>query len=192
MNAFCKAAVLLSLAAVGMSGYAVGVSAVRGSDVNDHQRKMARKSREPSGYHPDAYLQLADAGQRAAQDPAQYDSWRFGKPQMETVPDTEPLLQQDHIDAALKRSPEYWKRTWEGATRYDTKSVDKGIPGGEGVQGYTVCDKPARNCNVVMRSNARNYDEVHQHEKMHVMGYDHPGYGHSLGAPLPSILERQR
>lgn len=70
--------------------------------------------------------------------------------------------------------PPYWVKTWDGATSTQIEVVDQ-TPWGDSVGGWTVCDKKARTCTILI-SRSADYDCVKAHEEKHAAGYDHPEY----------------
>ena len=103
-----------------------------------------------------------------------YGDWRLGTPQLD------PQVQA--IAKALRRPnavppPEnstYWVRTWPGAEDVEIFDIDKN-PWAQPVNGWTVCDKDKRKCQIMI---LKNVDRacVEQHERRHAAGYDHPDY----------------
>lgn len=76
----------------------------------------------------------------------------------------------------------YWERTWEGALTTKVHVVGAS-PWGPTVKGWTVCDKKARHCDILIVANA-DYDCVLRHEKHgHAAGLDHPKYRHAFICP---------
>ena len=69
---------------------------------------------------------------------------------------------------------EYWERTWEGALTTKTHVVGSS-PWGSEVKGWTVCDKAARKCDILIVDNA-DRECVEAHERRHAAGWDHPRY----------------
>jgi len=78
-------------------------------------------------------------------------------------------------------SPPYWERTWEGALTTRTHVIDIS-PYGPNVQGWTVCDKVRRHCDILIVSSV-NRQCVEAHEMVHASGVDHPQYRYHLGCP---------
>jgi hypothetical protein len=70
--------------------------------------------------------------------------------------------------------PPYWVKTWDGALETQVVLVDQS-PWGDNVGGWTVCDKTARKCTILI-SRAADYDCVKRHEEKHAAGFDHPDY----------------
>ena len=72
-------------------------------------------------------------------------------------------------------SAPYWERTWEGAVTAPEIIFVNQSPWGKGIQGWTVCNKIERKCQVMVVSGT-NKDCVIAHEMRHVAGWDHPNY----------------
>lgn len=77
-------------------------------------------------------------------------------------------------------SDTYWERTWDGALEAPEIVTVSRSPWGQHVQGWTVCDKAARRCTVVLVDGV-DRDCVLRHELRHVAGWDHPRHRASLG-----------
>ena len=75
-------------------------------------------------------------------------------------------------------APPYWERTWEGALTTHTHVVGAS-PWGPSVQGWTVCDKVKRHCDIFIVSTA-DYSCVKEHEQRHAAGLDHAQYRHAF------------
>jgi hypothetical protein len=108
-----------------------------------------------------------------------YGDWRLGPPQLD--PKVQAMAQ------ALQRPappPDngYWQKTWEGALNNPEIFVVDKHPYGEGVKGWTVCDKTKRQCQIIMLRNA-NRECVEAHERQHAAGYDHPNYPRAYICP---------
>lgn len=107
-----------------------------------------------------------------------YGDWKLGPTQFAQALTTPPAAQYapttDEIAKALQG--QYWKRTWEGsASDPEIVMVDKS-PWGDGVKGWTACDKDKRSCQIMLLKNAANRECVEKHERMHAAGIDHPDY----------------
>ena len=118
-----------------------------------------------------------------------YGDWWF------QIPDLNQTIQMIKTDATNSWPPqidtskldlEYWKKTWEGAvTSPEIFTVDN-QPYGPSVQGWTVCDKQGKTCQIILNKNA-DRDQVEPHEKMHAAGWDHPGFLQHLPGYLKPI-----
>lgn len=73
----------------------------------------------------------------------------------------------------------YWKKTWEGAAKEPSIHVVDVHPYGNGVEGWTICDKQGRSCEIIITRKA-DYDRVKKHEYMHALGWDHPEHSKHL------------
>ena len=92
-------------------------------------------------------------------------------------------LRRPIAELPVKFGPgEYWQKTWEGATEEPQFSVIDKSPWGEGVQGWTVCDKDKRQCHILILRNA-DRECVEAHERKHAAGFDHPDYPRAYICP---------
>lgn len=111
-----------------------------------------------------------------------YGDWRLGPPQLAEALQVQSASQHPlaptSADLAKALQGQYWKRTWPGAETVNVNVVDK-WPYGEGVNGYTICDKNKRLCDIMIRGGA-DLEAVEKHERMHTSGVDHPDYPRHL------------
>lgn len=98
-----------------------------------------------------------------------YGDWRLGPPQLD--PKVEALAK---VLVQPPKEDGYWKRTWPGADTVNVHVVDN-LPYGAGVQGWTVCDKNKKMCDILIQRNADRAC-VEEHERRHAAGYDHPDH----------------
>ena len=87
-------------------------------------------------------------------------------------------------------SKPYWVKTWEGAKEEPQIVVLDKSPYGEGVKGWTICDKDKRACHIILLRNA-DRESTEAHERKHVSGWDHPDYPRHL-SPTDSPLDLMR
>ena len=99
-----------------------------------------------------------------------YSDWRLGPPQKAAI-----MAQALKRQAPPDTSAGYWQKTWDGATEEPEIFVVDQSPWGAGVQGWTVCDKDKRKCQIIMLRNA-DRQCVETHERQHVAGFDHPNH----------------
>lgn len=103
-----------------------------------------------------------------------YADWRFGPPQKAEV--LAEQLRRPIAEAPANVGPsQYWQKTWEGAAEEPQFVIIDQSPWGQGVKGWTACDKDKRQCQIMILRNA-NRDCVEAHERKHAAGYDHPNY----------------
>ena len=126
-----------------------------------------------------------------------YGDWRLGAPQLAEALQAQSASQHPLAptaeDLAKALQGQYWQRTWLGADKVNVNVVDQ-WPYGDGVQGYTVCDKDKRLCDILIKRGAdREY--VEKHERMHTSGIDHPDHPKHLSptdSPLNLISPHRR
>ena len=110
-----------------------------------------------------------------------YGDWRFAPP-------TKAEVLAEQIRRPIAELPtnvgpgEYWQKTWEGAGEEPQFVVIDKSPWGEGVQGWTTCDKNKRQCQIMLLRNA-DRQCVEAHERKHAAGYDHPNYPQAYICP---------
>lgn len=111
-----------------------------------------------------------------------YGDWRLGPPQFDPkVQAMAKALAQPN--AIPPEQNGYWVKTWPGATSVEVHTIDKS-PYEQGVQGWTLCDKAKRQCQIMLLRNA-DRDKVEAHERRHAAGWDHPDYPEGFISTLP-------
>ena len=107
-----------------------------------------------------------------------YGDWRLGAPQLDPkVQATVQALRKPNAVPPPENSG-YWVKTWPGANDVEIHAVDQ-QPWPQPVNGWTVCDKDKKRCQIMIMKNADRAC-VEQHERRHAAGYDHPDYLESL------------
>ena len=107
-----------------------------------------------------------------------YGDWRLGAPQLDPkVQATVQALRRPNAIPPPENSA-YWVKTWPGAEDVEIHDIDKN-PWARPVNGWTVCDKDKKRCQIMIMKNA-DRSCVEQHERRHAAGYDHPDYLESL------------
>lgn len=110
-----------------------------------------------------------------------YGDWRLGAPQLDPkVQEMAKLLARPN--AQIPEQNGYWQQTWPGAESVTIHPVDQNPYKQEGIQGWTVCDKDKRTCQIMILKNAPR-DCVEAHERKHAAGYDHPNHPSAFTCP---------
>lgn len=111
-----------------------------------------------------------------------YGDWRLGPPQLD--PKVQAMAQAlSRPNATEPEQKGYWVRTWPGAESVELHMIDKS-PWGAGVQGWTLCDKDKRQCQIMLLRNA-DREKVEAHERRHAAGWDHPDYPEGFISEMP-------
>ena len=109
-----------------------------------------------------------------------YGDWRLGAPQLD--PGVQAVIKALKSPNAVPppENSNYWVRTWPGADEVEIADVDNNPWQFPGLQGWTVCDKDKKKCQIMLLKKSVDRQCVEEHERRHAAGYDHPGIRESL------------